>query len=130
MQTALLIRGDVPPPRWQEAVRHSLQTEHGASLGKLRQEAEEQLRRAEKDREELQDELRSLQHERDQSLLQAETEKQQVRSASEPPSPTPALPLFIIRSLKPQSLKKVHVRECLLVGEVNEHPYSLYTVVQ
>lgn len=59
-------------------MRHSLQTEHGASLGKLRQEAEEQLRRAEKDREELLDELRSLQHERDQSLLQTETEKQQV----------------------------------------------------
>lgn len=90
MQTVLLIRGDVPPG-WQEAVRHSLQTEHGALLGKLRQEAEEQLRRAEKDREELQDELRGLQHERDQSLLQAETEKQQVRSATEHPPPFPPL---------------------------------------
>lgn len=61
-------------------MRRSLQMEHEASLGKLRQEAEEQLRRAEKEREVLQEELRSVQHERDQSLLQAETEKQQVRS--------------------------------------------------
>lgn len=59
-------------------MRHSLQMEHEVALRKLRQEAEDQFRRAEKDREELQDELRSLQHERDQSLLQAETEKQQV----------------------------------------------------
>lgn len=70
-------------------MRHSLQMEHGVSLGKLRQEAEEQLRRAEKDREELQDELRGLQHERDQSLLQAETEKQQVRSGTEKPISSP-----------------------------------------
>lgn len=61
-------------------MRRSLQTELEASLGKLRQEAEEQLRRAEREREELQEELRSVQYERDQSLLQAETEKQQVRS--------------------------------------------------
>lgn len=61
-------------------MRRSLQTEHETSLGKLRQEAEEQLRRAEKELEVLQEELRSIQHERDQSLLQAETEKQQVRS--------------------------------------------------
>lgn len=59
-------------------MRHSLQMEHEVTLRKLMQEAEDQLRRAEKDREELQDELRNLQHERDQSLLQAETEKQQV----------------------------------------------------
>lgn len=59
-------------------MRHSLQMEHEVALRKLRQEVEDQLRRAEKDQEELQDELRSLQHERDQSLLQAETEKQQV----------------------------------------------------
>lgn len=59
-------------------MRHSLLMEHEGTLRKLRQEAEDQLLRAEREREELQDELRSLQHDRDQSLLQAETEKQQV----------------------------------------------------
>ena len=54
--------------------------EHEGALRKLRQEAEDQLLRAERERDELQDELRSLQHDRDQSLLQAETEKQQVWS--------------------------------------------------
>lgn len=64
----------------QEVVRHSLLMEHEGALRKLRQEAEDQLLRAEREREELQDELRSLQHDRDHSLLQAETEKQQVWS--------------------------------------------------
>ena len=59
-------------------MRHSLLMEHESTLRRLRQEAEDQLHRAEREREELQDELRSLQHDRDQSLLQAETEKQQV----------------------------------------------------
>lgn len=59
-------------------MRHSLLMEHEVALRKLRQEAEEQLHRAEREREELQGELSRLQHERDQSLLQAETEKQQV----------------------------------------------------
>lgn len=54
--------------------------EQESALRKLRQEMEEPLHRAEREREELQEELRSLQHDRDQSLLQAETEKQQVRS--------------------------------------------------
>lgn len=62
----------------QEDVRHSLLMEHEGTLRKLRQEVEDQLSRAEREREELQDELRSLQYDRDQSLLQAETEKQQV----------------------------------------------------
>lgn len=62
----------------QEVVRHSLLMEHEVALRKLRQEVEDQLHRVEREREELQDELRSLQHDRDQSLLQAETEKQQV----------------------------------------------------
>ena len=62
----------------QEVVRHSLLMEHEGTLRKLRQEAEDQLLRAEREREEMQDELRSLQHDRDQCLLQAETEKQQV----------------------------------------------------
>lgn len=62
----------------QEVVRHSLLMEHEVALRKLRQETEDQLHRAHREREELQDELRSLQHDRDQSLLQAETEKQQV----------------------------------------------------
>lgn len=53
--------------------------EQESALSKLRQEMEEPLHRAEREREELQEELRSLQHDRDQSLLQAETEKQQVR---------------------------------------------------
>ena len=53
--------------------------EHEVALRKLRQETEEHLHRAQREREELQEELRSLQHDRDQSLLQAETEKQQVR---------------------------------------------------
>lgn len=52
--------------------------EHEVALRKLRQEMEDQIHRAQREREELQDELRSLQHDRDQSLLQAETEKQQV----------------------------------------------------
>lgn len=62
----------------QEVVRHSLLMEHEVALNKLRQEIEDQIHRAQREREELQDELRSLQHARDQSLLQAETEKQQV----------------------------------------------------
>lgn len=53
--------------------------EQESALSKLRQEMEDPLCRAEREREELQEELRSLQHDRDQSLLQAETEKQQVR---------------------------------------------------
>ena len=59
-------------------MRHSLLMEHEGTLRRLRQEAEDQLHRAGREREELQDELRSVQHDRDQSLLQAETEKQQV----------------------------------------------------
>lgn len=39
--------------------------------------------RQERERDELQEELRSLQRDRDQSLLQAETDKQQVRLALE-----------------------------------------------
>lgn len=39
--------------------------------------------RLERERDELQEELRSLQRDRDQSLLQAETDKQQVRLARE-----------------------------------------------
>lgn len=53
--------------------------EQESALRKLRQEMEDPLHRAERQREELQEELRGLQHDRDQSLLQAETEKQQVR---------------------------------------------------
>ena len=52
--------------------------EHEVTLRKLRQELEDQLHKAQREKEELQDELRSLQHDRDKSLLQAETEKQQV----------------------------------------------------
>lgn len=55
-----------------------MQTESEEILRKHRQEAEEQLLRAEREREELRDEARSLQRDRDLSLLQAETEKQQV----------------------------------------------------
>uniref|UniRef100_A0A8C7GH56 Ciliary rootlet coiled-coil, rootletin n=1 Tax=Oncorhynchus kisutch TaxID=8019 RepID=A0A8C7GH56_ONCKI len=61
----------------QEALRHSLESEQEGALLRVRQEAEEQHLRAERDREDLRDEVRSLQHDRDQSLLQAETEKQQ-----------------------------------------------------
>uniref|UniRef100_A0A8C8DBX3 Rootletin-like coiled-coil domain-containing protein n=1 Tax=Oncorhynchus tshawytscha TaxID=74940 RepID=A0A8C8DBX3_ONCTS len=61
----------------QEALRRSLEFEQEGALRQVRQEAEEQLLRAERDREDLKDEVRSLQHDRDQSLLQAETEKQQ-----------------------------------------------------
>lgn len=39
--------------------------------------------RLERERDELQEELRSLQRDRDQSLLQAETDKQQVRLVRE-----------------------------------------------
>ena len=53
-------------------------SEQEAVLRRLRQEAEEQLLRAEREGEELREEVRSVQHDRDQSLLQAETEKQQV----------------------------------------------------
>lgn len=62
----------------QEVVRHSLLMEHEVTLRKLRQEMEDQLSRAKREKEELQDEMRTLQHDRDQCLLQAETEKQQV----------------------------------------------------
>lgn len=62
----------------QEVVRHSLLMEHEVTLRKLRQEMEDQLSRAKREKEELQDEMRTLQHNRDQCLLQAETEKQQV----------------------------------------------------
>lgn len=68
----------------QEVVRHSLLMEHEGTLRRLHMEAEDQLRRAEREKEELLDELRSLQHDRDQSLLQAETEKQQVRTEFQP----------------------------------------------
>lgn len=64
---------------YQEVLRHSLLMEQESALRKLRQGMEEPLHRAEREREELQEELRSLLHDRDQSLLQAETEKQQVR---------------------------------------------------
>lgn len=63
----------------QEVLRHSLLMEQESALRKLRQEMEDPLHRAARQREELQEELRSLQHDRDQRLLQAETEKQQVR---------------------------------------------------
>lgn len=63
----------------KEVLRHSLLMEQESALRKLRQEMEDPLHRAERQREELQEELRNLQHDRDQSLLQAETEKQQVR---------------------------------------------------
>lgn len=59
-------------------MRHSLLMEHEVTLRKLRQEMEDQLSRAKREKEELQDEMRTLQHDRDQCLLQAETEKQQV----------------------------------------------------
>lgn len=59
-------------------MRHSLLMEQEVALNKLRQEMDDQIHRAQRESEELQDELRSLQHDRDQSLLQAETEKQQV----------------------------------------------------
>lgn len=62
-------------------MRHSLLMEHEVALRKLRQEMEDQLHRAKREREELQDEVRTLQHDRDQCLLQAETEKQQVRGS-------------------------------------------------
>lgn len=65
---------------FQEFLRHGLMTEHEFALKKLQQETEDQLYRAQREIEELQDELRNLQHNRDQSLLQAETEKQQVCS--------------------------------------------------
>ena len=65
-------------PVSQEVVWHSLLMEHEVTLRKLRQELEDQLHKAQREKEELQDELRSLQHDRDKSLLQAETEKQQV----------------------------------------------------
>lgn len=57
--------------------------EQEATLRQTRQEWEEQTHRAEREREELQEEVRALQRERDQSLLQAETDKQQV--GQEPP---------------------------------------------
>lgn len=63
-------------------MRHSLMMEHEGTLRRLRQEAEDQLHKSDREREELQDELRSLQHDRDQNLLQAETEKQQVDLSS------------------------------------------------
>jgi len=68
----------------QEALRHSLQTESEEVLQKQRQEAEEQLLRAEREQEELREEARSLQRDRDLSLLQAESEKQQVRTRGTP----------------------------------------------
>ena len=68
----------------QEALRHSLQTESQEALRTHRKEEEEQLLRAEREREALRDEARSLQRDRDLSLLQAETEKQQVRPGGLP----------------------------------------------
>lgn len=63
----------------QEALQRSLKAEGETALRQTRQEWEERVRRAEREREELQEEVRVLQRDRDQSLLQAETEKQQVR---------------------------------------------------
>lgn len=63
-------------------MRQSLLTEHEVALRKLRQEMEDYLHREQREREELQHQLSRFQHDRDQSLLQAETEKQQVRSGS------------------------------------------------
>lgn len=60
-----------------------MEMEQEAALRKFRQELEDQFHRAKREKEELEEELRTLQHNRDQCLLQAETEKQQVRSASE-----------------------------------------------
>lgn len=62
-------------------MRHSLQMEHEMAARKLRQETEDQLHRSRREKDELQDALRALQHERDQCLLQAETEKQQVKAS-------------------------------------------------
>lgn len=59
-------------------MRHNLLIEHEATVRKVRQDTEEHLHKAQNQREALQDELRSLQHSRDQWLLQTETEKQQV----------------------------------------------------
>lgn len=42
------------------------------------EEMEERLQKMEREREELQEEIRAVQHSRDQSLLQAESDKQQV----------------------------------------------------
>lgn len=41
---------------------------------------EEHLQKMEREREELQEETRALQHARDQSLLQAESDKQKVKA--------------------------------------------------
>ena len=44
----------------------------------MREELEEQLKKVEREKEELLEEVQTLQHQRDQRLLQAESEKQQV----------------------------------------------------
>lgn len=62
----------------QEALRQSLTVAHDSALKKLRHEVEEELHKAQKEKEELQSNLTTLMHDRDQSLLQAEAEKQQV----------------------------------------------------
>lgn len=64
-------------------MRCSLEAEQEAELRSVRALLEEQTTRLEKERDGLQEELRSLQRDRDRSLLQAETDKQQVRLAPE-----------------------------------------------
>lgn len=63
----------------QEALRCSLEVEKQEALRSVREELEECQQRAAKEKEELQEEVQALQHARDQRLLQAESEKQQVR---------------------------------------------------
>lgn len=49
-------------------------------MRRVREEMEEHLQKIEREREELQEEIRALQHARDQSLLQAESDKQKVKT--------------------------------------------------
>lgn len=94
---------------YQEVLRHSLLMEQESALRKLRQEVEEPLHRAEREREELQEELRSLQHDRDQSLLQAETEKQQVRLQPPKKDKTKNSPVTFLMGLIAKGLSLLHL---------------------
>lgn len=62
----------------QEQQRHEFETERDENLHQNAMEKEELLNRFDREREDLQEELANLQRERDNQLLMAENDKQQV----------------------------------------------------
>lgn len=65
----------------QEQQRHEFETERDEMVHQNAMEKEELLNRFDREREDLQEELGNLQRERDNQLLMAENDKQQVTTS-------------------------------------------------